>query len=169
MRAWGRPEISIRRAEVADCEVLADMHAAAFRRGWSGAEFEALLGQDGVHALIAHYRNAFGWRTAAGFVLYRLVLDEAEILTVAVVPACRRRGIGRLLMEEALRHVYREGARGIHLEVEDSNVGAISLYRRMDFRESGRRQGYYTQGRPSPGGALRMLRQLREAESGRRT
>jgi [ribosomal protein S18]-alanine N-acetyltransferase len=162
MKVWGRPEISTRRAEVSDCDALSEIHASAFRRGWSGAEFEALLGQTGVHALIAHYRNTFGWRTAAGFILYRLIEDEAEILTVAVVPECRRRGVGRQLLEESLRHLYREGARSTHLEVEDSNIGAIGLYRHMDFRESGKREGYYAQGRASPRGALRMLRQLRQ-------
>ena len=161
MRRWGRPQTAIRPADVQDCDVLSDIHTAAFRRGWSGAEFEALLLQPGVHALVASYRNAFGWRPPAGFILYRIVVDDAEILSVAVVPACRRRGIGRLLLEEAMRHLYREGATRIHLEVEDANVAAIELYRRMEFRESGRRAGYYVQGRESPGGALVMLRQLR--------
>ena len=161
MRQWRMPEITVRRAELPDCDLLADIHSSAFRRGWSGAEFEALLVQPGVYALIAHFRNAFGWRNAAGFSLYRLVRDEAEILSVAVVPDCRRRGIARRLMEETLRHLYREGVRNIHLEVEDSNVPALSLYRRMEFRESGKRPGYYAQGRPSPGGALVMLRALR--------
>jgi ribosomal-protein-alanine N-acetyltransferase len=161
MRPWGRPAITLRPAEVQDCDVLSDIHAAAFRRGWSDAEFEALLSQPGVHGLLAFYRNAFGWRAPAGFVLYRLVVDEAEILSVAVIPECRRRGIARLLMEEAMRHLYREGARQIHLEVEDANAAAIGLYRGMEFRESGRRAGYYVQGRDTPGGALVMLRQLR--------
>ena len=161
MRPWGRPAIAIRPAEVQDCDVLSDIHAATFRRGWSGAEFEALLLQPGVYALIASYRNAFGWRMPAGFILYRIVVDDAEILSVAVVPECRRRGIARLLLEEAMRHVYREGAQRVHLEVEDANVAAIGLYRRMEFRESGRRPGYYVQGRERPGGALVMLRQLR--------
>jgi ribosomal-protein-alanine N-acetyltransferase len=161
MRAWGRPTVSTRRADVLDCLALAEIHASAFKRGWSDAEFEALLLQSGVHAVIAHYRNALGKRIPAGFILYRLVADEAEILSVAVTPACRRRGIGKALIEDALRHLYREGAKSIHLEVEDSNVAAIGLYRGVEFRESGRRAGYYTQGREAPGGALVMLRQLR--------
>ncbi len=161
MRGWGRPAISIRGAETQDCDVLSDIHAAAFRRGWSGAEFEALLVQPGVHALLGFYRNTFGWRTPAGFILSRIVMDDAEILSVAVVPECRRRGIARLLLEEAMRDVYREGARRIHLEVEDANNAAIGLYRGMEFTETGKRAGYYVQGRESPGGALVMLRQLR--------
>jgi ribosomal-protein-alanine N-acetyltransferase len=161
MRPWGRPTVSTRRAEVADCVALAEIHASAFKRGWSDAEFEALLLQPGVFALLAHYQSAFGRRTAAGFILYRVAADEAEILSVAVTPACRRRGIGKALIEDALRHLYREGAKSIHLEVEDSNLAAIGLYRGVEFRESGRRAGYYAQGRETPGGALVMLRQLR--------
>lgn len=153
--------VLLRRAGVSDSDALAEIHASAFRRGWSNAEFEALLMQPGTHALIAHHRNAFGWPTAAGFILYRLIADEAEVLSVAVAPRCRRRGIGRMLIDEALRHLYRLGARAIHLEVEDSNAAAIALYRRVEFRESGRRAGYYAQGRETPVGALVMLRQLR--------
>jgi len=164
MSPWGRPAISIRVAEVADCDVLSEIHASAFRRGWSDAEFESLLVQPGVHALLAHFRSRVGRQVAAGFVLYRLISEEAEILSIAVMPERRRRGIGRQLIEEALRHSYREGARDIHLEVEDSNVAAIALYRGVEFRESGRRTGYYRQGRETPGGALVMLRQLRQAD-----
>jgi ribosomal-protein-alanine N-acetyltransferase len=161
LKQWGRPEIFVRPAEVADCDLLSEIHSAAFRRGWSGAEFEALLVQPGVRAELAHYRNAFGARIAAGFVLYRLVQDEAEILSVAVVSNCRRRGIARRLIEAALRGLYREGARSIHLEVEDGNAAALGLYRGMEFRESGTRRGYYAQGREKPAGALVMVRQLR--------
>lgn len=161
MKSWGRSITSVRGAEVGDCDALSEIHSVVFRRGWSEAEFEALLVQPGTYALIADYRNAFGRRTPAGFILYRLVLDEAEILSVAVKPELRRRGIGRSLLEEALRHLFREAARTIHLEVEDTNLSAISLYRGMEFRESGRRAGYYTEGRQSPAGALVMLRQLR--------
>jgi ribosomal-protein-alanine N-acetyltransferase len=161
MTRWRRPAISLRPADVSDCDVLSDIHSSAFRRGWSDAEFESLLVQPGVHALLAHYRNRVGRRAPVGFILYRLAADEAEILSVAVVQECRRRGIGKQLIEEALRHVYREGARDIHLEVEDSNLAAIALYRGVEFRESGRRTGYYAQGRETPAGALVMLRQLR--------
>jgi ribosomal-protein-alanine N-acetyltransferase len=161
MKPWGRSSISTRRAEISDCVVLAEIHASAFKRGWSDAEFEALLLQPGVHALVAHYRNALGRRIPAGFILYRSAADEAEILSVAVMPSFRRRGVGKALIEDALRHLYREGARTIHLEVEDSNAAAIGLYRGVEFRESGRRAGYYAQGRETAAGALVMLRQLR--------
>jgi ribosomal-protein-alanine N-acetyltransferase len=155
------PAHAIRRATVADCDDLSEIHAGSFSRGWSGAEFESLLLQPGTHALIAYRRSVFGRRRAAGFILYRLVADEGEVLTVAVARALRGRGIGRALLDEALRHAYREGAARIFLEVEDTNRAAITLYERAEFRETGRRAGYYGEGRATPGGALVMLRQLR--------
>jgi len=161
LRPWGRPEVLVRTAEMADCDALAELHSESFRRGWSGAEFEALLAQPGVFALLAQYRGPLGAKRPAGFALFRLVGDEAEVLSIAVSREFRRRGVARLLLEEALRHLYREGARSIHLEVEDANLAAVNLYRSMEFSQSGERPGYYRQGRPVPGGALVMRRQLR--------
>jgi ribosomal-protein-alanine N-acetyltransferase len=161
MSKIGRPSIAIRPATATDCTDLSEIHASAFTRGWSDAEFESMLEQPGTHALIAHYRGVFGRRVPAGFILYRMVKDEAEVLTIAVEASCRRRGIGKALIEDALRHLYREGAKSIHLEVEDSNAAAIALYEGVEFRETGRRAGYYRQGRTTPAGALVMLRQLR--------
>jgi ribosomal-protein-alanine N-acetyltransferase len=162
MMPWSRTSaISTRRAKIADCGALAEIHVTSFKRGWSDSEFEALLVQPGVYAVLAERRGRFGARAAAGFVLYRATIDEAEILSVAVAPEFRRRGVGRMLVEEALRHLYRVGAQTLHLEVEDGNHAAIRLYRRLEFRESGRRPAYFAQGRDKPAGALVMARQLR--------
>ena len=161
MKLPGRSPLSLRRATVADCESLSEIHAGSFSRGWSPSEFESLLVQPGTHALIAHSRGILGKKSAAGFILYRLAADEAEILTVAVARAARRRGVGRALLDDALRHAYRAGAVRMFLEVEDTNRAAIALYRRTEFHEAGRREGYYREGRTTPAGALVMLRQLR--------
>lgn len=156
-----RPTDTLRTAEISDCDALSDVHTQSFRRGWSDAEFESLLVQPGVHALLASHRNWIGRERAVGFILYRLTENEAEVLAVAVAPDYRRRGIGRKLVEEAIRHAYREGAHDIHLEVEDTNSAAIALYQDVEFRESARRRGYYAQERETPASALVMLRQLR--------
>ena len=68
---------------------------------------------------------------------------------------------GRVLLEEMLRSLYRDGAATVHLEVEDGNSGAIGLYRRLEFSQSGSRPGYYGRGRETPAGALVMQRRLR--------
>ena len=157
----GRSAILVREAGPDDGETLAEIHGSAFRRGWSGSEFEALLLQDGVSALLAEFRNAFGRTMPAGFALYRIVADESELLSIAVAGGCRRRGIARRLMEEMLRRLYRERVASLHLEVEDENLAAIGLYRAFEFESAGARPGYYVQGLAKPRGALVMKRQLR--------
>ena len=67
-----------------------------------------------------------GW---SGFVLFRNAGDEAEILSIAVRRSHRGRGHGRLLMDEALRRLYRERIKTCFLEVDPDNAAAVSLYR----------------------------------------
>jgi ribosomal-protein-alanine N-acetyltransferase len=78
-----------------------------------------------------------------GFVLGRLVADEAEILNLAVREECRRQDEGRALVEELLRRSTKSGVSRVFLEVRESNRGAIGFYERMGFRQLGRREDYY--------------------------
>lgn len=119
---------------------LAAIHAAAFARPWSTLEFERLLGERGVVC-----DGVFLGREAqpAGFVMSRIVLDEAEILTVAIAPEARGHGHSGPLLSRHLDELSRRGARRVHLEVEEGNPPALALYRRLGFQEVGRRAGYY--------------------------
>ena len=95
-----------------------------------------------------------GWPTVAvtakgelaGYLCLKLVLDEAEILDVAVAGAMRGRGVGRLLVESALKQSQRLAAVLVCLEVRVGNREAIALYLRLGFREVGRRKRYYHDG-----------------------
>jgi ribosomal-protein-alanine N-acetyltransferase len=136
--ARGTPAIS--EAGLRDAAALAALHAASFRRGWSDGEFEALLLDRNV---IAH-RATVG-RTLTGFILSRLAAGEAEILSVAVAPAWRGRGLARQLLDLHLRRLAGLGAQAVFLEVDEDNAPACRLYRRAGFREVGRRGGYYPQ------------------------
>lgn len=155
-----RPEIVVRAASVEDATMIATVHGEAFERGWSDGEIEVLMRQDNVSALAAEYHNAFGHRSAAGFVLFRTAADEAEILTVAVNQASRRRGVGRALMEEAIRRLYSERIGSLFLEVDSGNAAAIALYEGLDFIPVGERSGYYAQGPAPARGALVMRRDI---------
>lgn len=75
-----------------------------------------------------------------------VVLDEAEILTIAVHPDARRRGLGRRLLLE-VQDTWREaGVARAHLEVRRSNAAARALYASSDWSETGVRRGYYRDG-----------------------
>jgi ribosomal-protein-alanine N-acetyltransferase len=147
-------EPAIADARPGDAAALAAVHARAFRHGWSESEFERLLSDPQV---ICHVGR--DGRTVAGFVLSRLVGDEAEILMVAVDPSEQGRGLGERLLARHLGRLAARGARRIFLEVDEGNDPALRLYVRAGFAEVGRRPGYY----PSPSGhsaALILRRDL---------
>jgi ribosomal-protein-alanine N-acetyltransferase len=113
---------------------LADVHAGAFDTPWDAAAFAALLDQAGVFVV----------EDADGFILMRAVADEAEILTLAVRPGARRRGVGGRLVAQGAAAAAARGAVQLFLEVADDNAAARALYARAGFVEAGRRPGYYT-------------------------
>jgi len=119
-----------------DLDALARLHAASFADAWSAEWIGKLLVQPGTSAFMDAGK-------AGGFVLVRVAGGEAEILTLAVAPAARRRGIGFALVTAACRHAQKMGAGASFLEVCESNEPARSLYKRLGFREVGRRRGYY--------------------------
>ena len=73
--------------------------------------------------------------------------DQAEILTVGVVPQSRRRGIGARLLDALVEHARDRGVRDVFLEVRVDNDAAQRLYERDGFTVLGRRRGYYDNGR----------------------
>lgn len=136
---------------------LSEIHASAFPRPWDGPEFERLLADravvgDGV------FLERSG--TLCGFVLSRRVLDEAELLTVAMEPEARGRGFTRPLLAQHLDALARLGTRLVHLEVEEGNAPAIAAYRRAGFEKTGRRDGYYLKRDGSRATALTMQLRL---------
>jgi ribosomal-protein-alanine N-acetyltransferase len=137
-RLFTRSEPVLSQAGASDARALAALHGAAFHRGWSESEFEQLL----VDRNVVTDRAAAG-RNVVGFIMSRLALDEAEILSIAVAAARRGKGLARRLLDVHLRRLAGLGARAVFLEVEEGNVPARRLYRRAGFRQVGRREGYY--------------------------
>jgi ribosomal-protein-alanine N-acetyltransferase len=138
-----------------DAAALAALHAECFPRGWSEDEMERLLGD---RAVIAD-RATVG-RATIGFILSRMAAGEAEILSVAVAPAWRGRGLSRDLLTLHLRRLAGLAARAVFLEVGEQNEPARRLYARAGFEEVGRRQGYYQTGASENATALVLRRDL---------
>ena len=144
----------------ADADGLAEIHGEGFPRPWLAADFASLVASGNVAALGLRRQSAFGFLRLIGFVLFRSAGDEAEILSIAVRRSHRGRGHGRLLMDEALRQLYRDRIRHCFLEVDPDNTSALALYRRLGFREVGSRKGYYDHGNGKAGAALVMRLEL---------
>ncbi len=117
---------------------LAAIHAATFPSGaaWSAETLATLLAMDGV----------IGLHAPGGFILARRVLDEAEILTLAVQPEHRQQGLGQALVEAAALAVATAGAKVMFLEVAEDNASAMALYAKAGFERAGSRRDYYAPG-----------------------
>jgi ribosomal-protein-alanine N-acetyltransferase len=124
------------RAGLPHAALLAAMHAQAFPQdSWDEASFISLLGMPGIIGLIDE---------RGGFLLLRIVLDEAEIITIGVTTP--RQGIGQGLMREGLDLAAAYAVKVMYLEVAATNAPAQALYAKLGFTQVGRRKGYYPDG-----------------------
>ncbi len=116
-------------------EALANIHADAMRTPapWSAQDFSALLDAKGVFLITAE----------TGFALGRAVLDEAELLTLAVVPDAQRCGVGSRLLADFERAAQNRGAMRAFLEVAVTNAAANALYVGAGWHVDGLRKGYF--------------------------
>ena len=80
------------------------------------------------------------------FIVWRRILDEAEIISIGVAPIARRTGTGTALMQIAERYITQSGGKIIFLEVDDANTPAIEMYKKCGFIATGTRPHYYENG-----------------------
>jgi ribosomal-protein-alanine N-acetyltransferase len=118
---------------IAGTHVLAALHAVCFPQPWDAAAISALLVAPG----------AFAYAHEDGFILARAAGGEAEILTLAVIPPARGRGLGRGLLQAAIARARDLGAEAMLLEVGTDNPAALALYAGLGFAKVGMRKGYY--------------------------
>jgi len=119
-------------------KALAVVHSCCFEVGWDEKTFDGLFQGFGT----------FGWGAyqegqLLGFMLARIVFDEAEILTFCVLPKMRQQGIGAILVQTLQEHAKNVGVKSIFLEVSVNNETALQLYQRLGFSEIATRPNYY--------------------------
>ncbi len=119
--------------------VMQDAFDPRFGEAWTYAQCAGLLPMPGVWLTLA--RDADG--ELLGFSLSRIVLDEAELLLLAVSHAAQGHGIGRTLMRHFEADAAARGANRLHLEVREGNT-ALNLYNSSGFTLVGRRPRYYS-------------------------
>jgi [ribosomal protein S18]-alanine N-acetyltransferase len=141
-RATASP-VHIRRAAQGEAEIMAAIHAAAFARSWDAASMARFLAAPCCLTLLAASNPG---SQAEGLLIARSTGEEAELLTLAVVPACRGRGIARALLEAAISALGTAGAKQLFLEVDEANAPAVHLYQALGAIVIGRRPRYYEHG-----------------------
>ena len=132
--------ISLLIAEPDRAAQIANLHANSFEAAWDRAQIDTLLSAE---TAIAFVSTLGGGHDAVGFVIGRLLVDEAEIITVGVGPEYRRRGIGQELLGAFERAAATAGAKLVVLEVAEDNSAALRMYGTAGYSEAGVRPAYY--------------------------
>jgi ribosomal-protein-alanine N-acetyltransferase len=131
--------------------IMAVMETAfdpAYGEAWNRRQVADALSMPSTHALVVDAdgnplpEGAASTRAPAGFVLSRHVLDEEELLLIAVVPGCRRRGVGAILINQLFEAARARGITRIYLEMRRGNP-ALHLYAKLGFEPIGERPNYY--------------------------
>ncbi len=133
----------IRRATQEDADALVVLDAKSFgARSWGEKNVRESLAVPNVSVLLAEA----GGGAPSGFVIWRDLSGEAEILSLGVAPNDQKRGAGVALVAATVAAAREAGAARIFLEVDAGNTPAIALYEKSGFAASGRRKGYYRDG-----------------------
>jgi tRNA threonylcarbamoyl adenosine modification protein YeaZ/ribosomal-protein-alanine acetyltransferase len=138
-----------------DIELLAKLHAASFETAWTEKDLDEVLAGFGCAALLATSDDG-----PVGFLIYRAVADEAEIITICVDPSYQRRGAGLKIVSTTKQLLKALKISTLFLEVAADNKEAISLYARAGFVEAGKRKAYYTRKKGETEDAIIMRAQL---------
>ncbi|SOB80610.1 ribosomal-protein-alanine N-acetyltransferase [Sphingomonas guangdongensis] len=120
--------------------LMADAFDPRFGEAWTSAQCMGMLALPGVALMLADQDGLL-----AGFALSRVVVDDGELLLLAVRPQVRGRGIGTALLRAVIADARERGAGRVHLEMRSGN-SAAALYRAHGFTQVGARRDYYRGG-----------------------
>jgi ribosomal-protein-alanine N-acetyltransferase len=148
-------------AGVVHAAVLAALHGRCFEETWSTQAIGEVLGSPGAFAYLAVSAGEGGGGRPLGFALARRTGDDAELLTLCVLPEERRRGVGAALLDEVMARARDSGARRLFLEVAETNGVAQALYAERGFVAGRRRPDYYRGPNRVPAAALELSCELR--------
>ena len=112
---------------------LANLHKKCFpNKPWSADDFRDLK-QSGCEIIMSQN----------GFIVYRIVVDEAEIITIGVNPEKRRQGIASAMIGIIEKNIKNQGVKKLFLEVASNNISGLKLYENCGFKTVGLRPKYY--------------------------
>lgn len=123
-------------------ELLWELSQVAFEFGspWQVSQFLADIENPNSYYLLMEKAGKL-----VGYLVFHVVLDEAEVINIAVLPAYKGKNVAQELLRQGLAKMAFLGVRIVFLEVRETNYSAIGLYQKVGFKEIGRRKAYYHQ------------------------
>ncbi|MGA8182603.1 MAG: ribosomal protein S18-alanine N-acetyltransferase [Terriglobia bacterium] len=135
--------IKIRLFSPDDLNEILKIHRACKEVGsWRASDYEQLAAEPRGTILVAEPEDP-PLPNVLGFLAFYRLDGEAELWSLGIAPAHRRQGIARELLQEACRKLAGAGVHRLFLEVRESNLPAVGLYRSFGFVLQARRKEYY--------------------------
>lgn len=141
-----RKRFSIRKMEPEDVDKILLMVSTSFLNPWSKEMFLGELFHPISHCYFLCEEDAMDQGSAAGFICFRVMGEESELLNIFIHPKHRQKGLGKWLMKFYIDFCQRKGVDKFYLEVDPLNLPAVRLYQSFAFQQSGVRKNFY-QGR----------------------
>jgi len=142
----------IRRCDPSDIIPVMEINLKTLPEHYSDYFYESLLAELPEAFLVAEIeRKLVGYimcKIEYGFSNFKKLgfVKKGHVVSVAVLPECRKKGIGRALIEEAIAGVKLKKSDELYLEVRCSNTEAIRLYEKLSFVIKQRLKAYYRDG-----------------------
>ena len=133
-------KLIVRKLEVSDIVRLAKLENQVFSDAWSEDILNALIKNSFDYAYIVQNIKF----EIIAYINYRIIIDEAELMRIAVLPHYRGQKIGDDLIKYMLKNIEQKNINIVRLEVRSSNISALKLYKSNGFIESGIRKDYYS-------------------------
>ena len=130
--------MEIRKMTAREVPQVAELEKLCFAMPWSEKSVAGELDNP-----LALWLVAMDGESLAGYVGSQTVMDETDMMNLAVDSEFRRQGVGEALVNALTASLKELGSRCLTLEVRDSNGPARALYAKLGFAEAGRRRGYY--------------------------
>lgn len=123
--------------QIEDLAQILGLESKATLFPWSEANHRDAIEQSYPSLLIRHEQ------AVAGFIIFNFYADECHLLNVVVAPDYQRQGLAKRLIEQLLSVAIDNQMSKVILEVRESNLSAIALYKNFGFEQIGTRKNYY--------------------------
>lgn len=137
-----KENIVIRNANKKDYDKIFEIELTSFKTPWSATSIRSAISESDLN----HYKVMEVNCDVVGFYLFRSILDEAELLKIAIDRNYRGLHLGKNLLNNCIDSVKILNCNKIYLEVRKSNLVAINLYKNAGFEEISQRKIYYPDG-----------------------
>jgi ribosomal-protein-alanine N-acetyltransferase len=137
----GSNETTLRKMRPEDLPKVLAIEAVSSSTPWSEQMFLDEISHPFSSCYVLEESSSPG--EVLGYICFRILGKESEVLNLSVSPSFRRCGLGRKLMEFYLGYSVAQGVERSYLEVCSSNEGALQLYRSLSYEVTGRRKGFY--------------------------